>query len=87
MRGEVQGVRTSLRGVGLVNKPIEGCEALGRMKDVFVCRIHGGGRIRRSKVAEFDRIADLMHLHNWGFKHQNPLPPSLRNHPSKFLHG
>jgi len=33
-RGDVRGVRTSLRGVGLVNKLAEGCEALGRMNDV-----------------------------------------------------
>jgi len=33
-RGDVRGVRTLLRGVGLVNKLAEGCEALGRMKDV-----------------------------------------------------
>ena len=34
MRGEVRGVRTSLKGVGLVNKLAEGCEVLGRIKDV-----------------------------------------------------
>jgi len=33
-RGDVRGVRTSLRGVGLVSKLAEGCEALGRMNDV-----------------------------------------------------
>jgi len=33
-RGDVRGVRTSLRGVGLVNKLAEGCETLGRMNDV-----------------------------------------------------
>lgn len=33
-RGDVRGVRTSLRGVGLVNKLAEGCVALGRMNDV-----------------------------------------------------
>lgn len=33
-RGDVRGVRTSLRGVGLVNKLADGCEALGRMNDV-----------------------------------------------------
>lgn len=33
-RGDVRGVRTSLRGVGLVSKLAEGCEAVGRMKDV-----------------------------------------------------
>ena len=33
-RGDVRGVRTSVRGVGLVNKLAEGCETLGRMNDV-----------------------------------------------------
>ena len=33
-RGDVRGVKTSLRGVGLVNKLAEGCETLGRMNDV-----------------------------------------------------
>ena len=33
-RGDVRGVRTSLRGVGLVSKLAEGCDALGRMNDV-----------------------------------------------------
>jgi len=33
-RGDVRGVRTSVRGVGLVNKLAEGCEAVGRMNDV-----------------------------------------------------
>jgi len=33
-RGDVRGVRTSLRGVGLVSKLAEGCEAVGRMNDV-----------------------------------------------------
>lgn len=33
-RGDVRGVRTSLRGVGLVNMLAEGCEAVGRMNDV-----------------------------------------------------
>ena len=32
--GNVWGVKTSLRGVGLVNKLTEGCETLGRMNDV-----------------------------------------------------
>lgn len=31
---DVRGVKTSLRGVGLVNKLAEGCETLGRMNDV-----------------------------------------------------
>jgi hypothetical protein len=33
-RGDVRGVKTSVRGVGLVNKLAEGCETLGRMNDV-----------------------------------------------------
>ena len=33
-RGDVRGVKTSLRGVGLVNKLAEGCETLGRMNGV-----------------------------------------------------
>ena len=33
-RGDVRGVKTSLRGVGLVNKLAEGCETLGHMDDV-----------------------------------------------------
>ena len=33
-RGDVRGVKTSLRDVGLVNKLAEGYETLGRMKDV-----------------------------------------------------
>ena len=33
-RGEVRGVKTSVRGVGLVNKLAVGWETLGRMKDV-----------------------------------------------------
>ena len=33
-RGDVRGVKTSLRGVGLVNRLAEGCETLGRMNDV-----------------------------------------------------
>ena len=33
-RGDVRGVKTSLRGVGLVSRLAEGCETLGRMKDV-----------------------------------------------------
>ena len=33
-RGDVRGVKTSVRGVGLVNKLAEGCEILGRMNDV-----------------------------------------------------
>ena len=33
-RGDVRGVRTSLRGVGLVSRLAEGCEAVGRMNDV-----------------------------------------------------
>jgi len=33
-RGDVRGVRTSVRGVGLVNKLAEGCEAVGRINDV-----------------------------------------------------
>lgn len=33
-RGDVRGVKTSLKGVGLVNKLAEGCEAVGRMNDV-----------------------------------------------------
>ena len=31
----MRGVKTSLRGVGLVNKLAEGCETLGRMNDVL----------------------------------------------------
>jgi hypothetical protein len=33
-RGDVRGVKTSLRGVGLVNKLADGSETLGRMNDV-----------------------------------------------------
>ena len=32
--GDVRGVRTSLRGVGPINKLAEGCEAMGRIPDV-----------------------------------------------------
>ena len=34
VRGDVRGVKTSLRGVGLVNRLAEGCETLGLMNDV-----------------------------------------------------
>lgn len=33
-RGDVRGVKTSVRGMGLVKKLGEGCETLGRMNDV-----------------------------------------------------
>jgi hypothetical protein len=33
--GDVRGVKTSVRGVGLVNKLTEGCKTLGRMNDVL----------------------------------------------------
>ena len=34
MRGDIRGVKTSLRGVGLVNRLAEGCETLGLINDV-----------------------------------------------------
>jgi len=38
-RGDVWGVRTSLRGMGLVNKLVDGCEVLGRMNDISVSKL------------------------------------------------
>ena len=32
--GDIRGVKTSLRGVGLVNRLAEGCETLGLINDV-----------------------------------------------------
>ena len=34
VRGDIRGVKTSLRGVGLVNRLAEGCETLGLINDV-----------------------------------------------------
>ena len=56
-RGDVRGVKTSLRGVGLVNKLAEGCETLGRMKDVSKL-ISGPSGIPLDIVLEGARMDD-----------------------------